>query len=52
MAIEVDPTEVLDVVQARAAQTYAELLLEIGRITAYARSLERRVMELEAPKPE
>lgn len=48
MSIQIDPEELATAIQARAAQTYAELLDEVCRVTVYARQLERRIKELEA----
>lgn len=42
---QLDPSDVLDVVRARATQTYSELLLEVGQLTAYARALEKQLAD-------
>lgn len=50
--IHLDPSDVLAVTRARAAQTYSDLLDEIVRLTVYATGLAREVEELKARLPE
>ena len=49
--MNIDPQRMIDVMKARSAQTYSEMLAEITSLTVYAQALEAELAALKSENP-